>query len=75
MATRQAALLATTLALAGCASVTTTPALWLNGLDCRDPAHLLAAGHTLSLTELQGRLLVSTDRGASWVPSPLPPRN
>lgn len=66
MTTRRAALLAAALALAGCASVNSVPALWLNGLDCRDPAHLLAAGHTLSLTELHGRLLVSTDRGASW---------
>jgi len=66
MHTRRAALLAGALALAGCASVTSDPALWVNDLDCRDPAHLLAAGHTLSLTELQGRLLVSTDRGTSW---------
>lgn len=73
MAARHAALLAATLALSGCASVSSDPALWLNGLDCRDPAHLLAAGHALSLTELQGRLLVSTDRGASWREAALEP--
>lgn len=36
-------------------------------------AALLAAGHALSLTELQGRLLVSTDRGTSWREAALEP--
>ena len=73
MGARRAALLAGALALAGCASVTSDPALWLNDLDCRDPSHLLAAGHTLSLTGLQGRLLVSIDQGQRWRDARLQP--
>jgi len=73
MKRRMPLLLAATLALAGCASVTSDPSLWLNGLDCRDPAHLLAGGHTLSLSDVQARLLVSTDRGESWRAARLDP--